>query len=119
MRVRLPNVILLIAAMVGVALFGRPAGPVASAAPPIGAVPASSPLWISQSRVSDDRQILVIVDPNERIAAIYHLDIAAGTMALKSTRSLRWDLMVGEFNPQEPTPSDLRKMIESAAPPRP
>lgn len=122
MRFRVVDVAVLVPAMLAVALFGRQAGPVASAAPPPGSAgqaAASSPLWISQSRVSDDRQMLVIVDPNERTAAVYQLDVASGTLTLKSTRSLRWDLMVGEFNAQEPTPSALRKMIESAGPPRP
>lgn len=100
---------------------GRSAGPIASAAPPaIGQAQApGNPLWVTLTPIADDRQMLVIVDPNERTAAIYHVDAATGTMTLKSARSIRWDLMVGEFNAQEPTPSSLRKLIEASPPTRP
>lgn len=100
------------------AATGRSAGPIASAAPSaIGQAPAS--LWVSMTPIADDRHMLVIIDPNERTAAVYHVDAATGTMTLKSSRSIRWDLLVGEFNAQEPTPSALRKLIEASPPTRP
>ena len=118
-RTSLP-VLVLTAVML--AAFGRSAGPVASAAPPAigqaGGGPGA-PLWVTMTPISDDRQMLLVVDPNERTAAVYHVDAATGTMTLKSARSIRWDLLVGEFNAQEPTPSALRKLIESPPPPRP
>lgn len=113
-------VLVLLAVML--AAFGRSVGPVASAAPPsIGQVGGGqgTPLWVTMTPIADDRQMLVVVDANERTAAIYHVDAATGTMTLKSARSIRWDLLVGEFNAQEPTPSALRKLIESSPPPRP
>lgn len=112
----------LLAAVVSAAA-GRLAAPVASAAPPSIAGQAGgahgSPLWIQLSPISEDRQMLLVVDPSERTAAVYHVDAATGTMTLKSARSIRWDLLVGEFNAQEPTPSALRKMIEASSQLRP
>jgi hypothetical protein len=35
-----------------------------------------------------------------------------GTLTLKSTRDVRWDLMVEDFNCQEPRPAALKKMLE-------
>lgn len=118
-RIALPVLMLAFAML---AVFGRSAGPVASAAPPsigqAGGGPGAA-LWVTMTPIADDRQMLVVVDPNERTAAVYHVDSATGTMTLKSARSIRWDLLVGEFNAQEPTPSALRKLIESSPPPRP
>lgn len=78
-----------------------------------------SPLWISLSPLTEDRQLMVVIDPATRSAAIYHLDAAAGTLSLKSTRDLRWDLMIGEFNVQEPSPATLKRMLEAPVTGRP
>lgn len=117
-RVSIPVLLLALAVL---AAAGRSAGPIASAAPPaIGqAGTPGTPLWVTMTPIGDDRQMLIVVDPNERTAAVYHVEAATGTMTLKSARSIRWDLLVGEFNAQEPTPSALRKLIESSPPPRP
>ncbi len=73
----------------------------------------SSPLWITESRMDDGRRLLLVVDQATRHAAIYHLDGATGTLTLRSTRDITWDLMVGDFNAQEPKPSSLRKMLHA------
>ncbi len=51
--------------------------------------------------------------------AVYHVDGPTGSLVLKSTRNITWDLMVGDFNAQEPKPASLRKMLEMKAPPPP
>ncbi len=121
MRVRRVSVPVFLLASALLAAAGRSAGPIASAAPSaIGQAAApGNPLWVTMTPMADDRQMLVIIDPNERTAAVYHVDAATGTMTLKSARSIRWDLLVGEFNAQEPTPSALRKLIEASPPTRP
>jgi hypothetical protein len=53
-----------------------------------------------------------VLDQQSRCLAIYHVDAVAGTVQLKSTRDLTWDLMIEEFNAQEPRPSSLKKMAE-------
>lgn len=110
-----PAVVLLLmlvmAAAGGLPVVTRTA-PAAPSMEPAG----GSSLWMSMARVTDDRQLLVVVDPIAKSAAVYHLDAAAGTLTLKSSRDIRWDLLVGEFNAQEPSPTALRKMLESASP---
>jgi hypothetical protein len=59
--------------------------------------------------------MLVVVDQTTRHVAVYHLDGAAGTLALRGTRDITWDLMVGDFNAQEPKPATLRKMLHAPA----
>ena len=71
------------------------------------------PLWVSESRLDDGRRLLVIVDQTTRHAAIYHLDGTDGTLSLRSTRDISWDLMVDDFNAQEPKPAALRKMLQT------
>lgn len=72
----------------------------------------SGPLWTLATPLDDGRQMLLVVDQQNRTLAIYHVDPAAGTLTLKSTRDVRWDLMVEDFNCQEPRPSALKKMLE-------
>jgi len=74
------------------------------------------PLWISESRLDDGRHLLVVVDQTGRHAAVYHIDGAAGTLTLRSTRDISWDLMIDDFNAQEPKPATLRKSMQLPPP---
>lgn len=68
--------------------------------------------WTSTTTLDDGRQMLLLLDQHSRCLAIYHVDPAAGTVQLKSTRDLTWDFTIEEFNAQEPKPSSLKKMAE-------
>lgn len=92
------------------------AGPPASGQRPPGPA-GSGQLVVSTSPLPDDRHLIVVVDPVTRHAAVYVV-AADGTLALKGARDLTWDLMVGEFNAQEPRPAAIRKLLEAAPPPR-
>lgn len=74
-----------------------------------------SSLWVSATALDDGRQLLLVIDPAARNAAVYHVDPATGALTLRSTRNITWDLLVGEYNAQEPRPAALRKMVESGA----
>lgn len=80
---------------------------------------AAGQLWIQAVPLDDRQQLLLVVDPNLRNAAVYHVDGPSGSLVLKSTRNITWDLMVGDFNAQEPKPSALRRMLEVGAETRP
>ena len=79
-------------------------------------LPESAGLWISESAVEDGRRLLVVVDPATRHAAIYHLDATTGALVLRSTRDITWDLMVDDFNAQEPRPAALKRLIQTGGP---
>ena len=109
-----------LAILVTVCLVGMAGGRLlaqrpARVSPPAG-LPAASggTLWISATPLDDTHQLLIVIDPQLRNAAIYHVDGPGGTLTLKSTRDITWDLMVGDFNAQEPKPSALKKMLEMA-----
>jgi hypothetical protein len=76
-------------------------------------------LWISDTPLDDARRLMVVVDPTSRHAAVYHVDAASGTLVLRSTRDITWDLMVDDFNAQEPRPAALRRMLQAGPGPTP
>ena len=80
--------------------------------PPVGTNDQTGPLWTLATPLEDGRQMLLVIDQQNRAMAIYHVDPANGTLTLKSTRDVRWDLMVEDFNCQEPRPAALKKMLE-------
>ena len=83
--------------------------------PAPGAPAAGNQLWIQATPLDDRQQVLVVIDPQLRNAAVYHLDGQTGGLFLKSARNITWDLMVGDFNAQEPKPAALRRMLEVGA----
>lgn len=110
-----PTRMLLVAAALGLAFLGgrwglaqRPGQPAAMATP-------AGQLWIQATPIDDRQQLVLVLDPQLRSAAVYHLDHQAGTLALKSTRNITWDLLVGDFNAQEPKPAALRRLLEVGA----
>lgn len=70
-------------------------------------------LWISDSALEDGRRLLIVVDPATRHTAVYHVDPASGSLVLRSTRDISWDLMVGDFNAQDPKPAALRRLLQA------
>ncbi|MEI6240105.1 MAG: hypothetical protein WCR51_06930 [Planctomycetia bacterium] len=76
---------------------------------------AGAQLWIHATPLDDRQQLLLVVDPQLRNAAVYHVDGPTGALVLKSTRNITWDLMVGDFNAHEPKPAALRRMLDVGA----
>jgi len=55
-------------------------------------------------------QTVVVVDPSQRVLAVYHVDKATGEIALRSVRNITWDLQMVEFNSGKPLPQDIRNL---------
>jgi len=53
---------------------------------------------------------VIVVDPGQRVLAVYHVDKTTGEIALRSVRNITWDLQMVEFNSGEPLPQDIRNM---------
>ena len=74
---------------------------------------ASSPDLLALSHDGPDgRQQITIVDPRQRVMAVYHVDRVSGALALKSVRNLTWDLQIEDFNSGTPAPRDIRALKE-------
>ena len=74
---------------------------------------ASSPDLLALSHDGGDgKQQITIVDPRQRVMAVYHVDRATGALALKSVRNLQWDLQIEDYNSGSPAPRDIRALKE-------
>jgi len=74
---------------------------------------ASSPDLLALSHDGGDgRQQITVVDPRQRVMAVYHIDRASGAVQLKSVRNLHWDLQIEDFNSAAPAPRDIRALKE-------
>src|SRR3954468_10926010 len=62
----------------------------------------------------DGKQQMTIVDPKTRVVAVYQVDKATGSLALRSVRNVHWDLLMEEYNTSHgsPTPRDIRALAE-------
>jgi len=60
----------------------------------------------------EGRQQITVVDPRGRVMAVYHVDRATGSLALKSVRHLTWDLLIEDFNSANPTPREIRALTQ-------
>ncbi|GAB6165736.1 hypothetical protein JCM19992_17360 [Thermostilla marina] len=61
-------------------------------------------------------QQITVIHPQREVMAVYHVDTTTGQIALRSVRSLRWDLLMTEFNAVNPTPRELESAYQSQAP---
>jgi hypothetical protein len=60
----------------------------------------------------DGRQQITIVDPRQRVMAVYHVERGSGALQLKSVRNLAWDLQIEDYNSGTPAPRDIRALKE-------
>ena len=57
-------------------------------------------------------QQLCVLDPRQRVVAVYHIDAEKGGIALQSVRNIYWDLRINHFNGTTPLPEEIRSLIE-------
>ncbi len=62
---------------------------------------------------AENRQQITVIDPRTRVMCVYQIDPASGVVALKSVRSIQYDLMMQEFNGVAPLPREIRAMVEN------
>jgi hypothetical protein len=53
-------------------------------------------------------QLVTVIDPRQRVLAVYHVDRASGQITPKSVRNITWDLQMTEYNSGDPLPQDIR-----------
>ena len=74
---------------------------------------ASSPDLLALSHDGGDgRQQITLVDPRQRVMAVYHVERTTGALQLKSVRNLQWDLLIEDYNSGTPAPRDIRALKE-------
>lgn len=102
------------AAGVGIAFWGgMPQRDRLWAAPSQAVGPTGVELITWATPAGDQRQIVtVVIDPRTRTMCVYHVETTTGFITLKSVRNLHFDLQMVEFNGQDPTPKQIRSMLE-------
>ncbi|MBT6054181.1 MAG: hypothetical protein HN985_00205 [Planctomycetaceae bacterium] len=76
-------------------------------------------LWVSTSQIEPGLQMLLVVDPETKVLAVYHVESSNGKVSLRSTRALGYDLQIEDFNATEPKPSSIKKMLRVDSVPKP
>src|SRR5688500_17334651 len=71
---------------------------------------ASAELWALSHDAGDGRQQITLVDPRQRVIAVYHVDRATGALQLKRVRNVQWDLTIEDYNSGSPAPRDIRAL---------
>ncbi len=100
------------AGLVATAAFGWNTVGVAHAQRPVVGQPASGQLITFQAPVDEHRQQLTVLDPQLRVACVYHIDRDTGELTLKSVRNIHWDLQMTEFNSTSPRPREIQAMLQ-------
>ena len=68
-------------------------------------------LFVSTSPIDSGRQMLLVIDPERQVLAVYHIETVSGEVSLQSTRALGYDLQLEDFNAKDPKPAAIKKML--------
>jgi hypothetical protein len=104
---------LLAASLVIGAMAGR-----SSSEPPYGPpidlpAHASSNELVTHVTATDGQPLTVtVIDPRQRVMAVYHVDRNTGEITPKSVRNITWDLQMIEYNSGKPLPQDIRNGLK-------
>ncbi len=74
-------------------------------------VSGSSQLVTLVTALGENRQQLLVIDPELHVMSVYHLD-ASGEVTLKSVRNFHWDLQMEQFNGTNPLPREIRSLMQ-------
>ena len=74
--------------------------------------PSREGLITHTQTLPDGTQQLCVLDPRQRVVAVYHIDVDKGGIALQSVRNIYWALRINHFNGTTPLPEEIRSLIE-------
>jgi hypothetical protein len=102
---------LVVAGLVIVAMAGR------SASEPLNGLLAdpsrpSGDLITHVTAVEGLPHVVTVIDPRQRVVAVYHVDRSTGQITFKSSRNITWDLQMIEHNSGDPLPQDVRSALQ-------
>ncbi|HEV8293517.1 MAG TPA: hypothetical protein VGP94_16390 [Tepidisphaeraceae bacterium] len=103
---------LLGASLVIAVAAGRSSSESAYAPPVDSPAHAKSELMTHVSATDGQPLTVTVIDPRQRVMAVYHVDRASGEITPKSVRNFTWDLQMIEFNSGNPLPQDIRNGLK-------
>ncbi len=81
-------------------------------APPIDTPVHGSELFTTVTATEGQPLTVTVIDPRQRVMAIYHVDRGSGEITPKSIRNITWDLQMIEYNSGKPMPQDIRNGLK-------
>ncbi len=94
------------AAETGGEIFSHPA------TAPVQAAATGSELIVVPTPLGDKALMLTVVDPRQQALSVYHIDLPTGKIMLKSVRKIQWDLLITDFNTENPLPQEIRSRLQ-------
>jgi len=73
---------------------------------------ADGSLIALEASANDGGRHVTLVDPVQRVMCVYRIDSASGAISLRSVRNVRWDLLMDEFHGGNPSPREIRALVE-------
>jgi hypothetical protein len=64
------------------------------------------------SPMGEKGQLLTVLDPRPQTMGVYWIEASTGKITLRSVRNIHYDLMMMDFNPENPTPREIRTQLE-------
>ena len=64
------------------------------------------------SPMGDKGQLLTVLDPRQQTMGVYWIEAGTGKITLRSVRNIRFDLMMTDFNGDNPLPREIRLQLE-------
>ena len=113
-RLALGSFLILVLVMAAAAVGDQRGEILAQRAAPAPAAASGTELIVVPSSLGEKGQMLTIVDPRQRVISVYHIDLATGSIALKSVRNFQWDLQVLSLNNDKPLPQEIESGVRRA-----
>ena len=124
MRRMIPWVIVLVVlALVGMSVIGalprvqaqyptRPAASISELSPNEISLASQGKLIALSVMLEGGRQQVTVIDPEDRVMSVYHIDPSTGAISLKSVRNISADLRIDDFNGGAPAPREIRALLD-------
>jgi hypothetical protein len=61
---------------------------------------------------TDSSAFVAVVDTQARVLSVYEVHRTTGAIALRSVRNLKWDLQLEELNTANPSPREVRSIVD-------
>ena len=75
--------------------------------------PGELPKWcVDFVSLTPQIRVITVVDTESKKIAVYHLNIMDGGLKWLSTRNIQPDLMIDQYNPRPPLPSEVMRDIQ-------
>jgi hypothetical protein len=64
------------------------------------------------SSAGEKGQLLTVLDPRQQTIGVYWIEAGTGKITLRSVRNIRYDLMMTDFNSDNPLPREIRLQLD-------